>query len=450
MQPIIKVEGISKRYLIGASQADSLRDVLSGWARSPLKFFKRERSENTTVWALKDISFNIQQGEVVGVIGRNGAGKSTLLKILSRITPPTSGRIEIHGRVGSLLEMGTGFHPELTGRENIYLGGAILGMPRGEIRRKFDEIVAFSEIEKFIDTPVKYYSSGMIMRLAFSIPAHLEPEIMLLDEVLAVGDLAFQQKCFERMKVAKQSGMTILLVSHNVTAIQDSCTRSIYIDNGSILAIGDSHKVVEMYRLSLHLVDRADAVELPAKSHTGVTITGFEMFGPDGEAGRYFSFGAEVRIRINLHAARRIEAPLINFGIVRADGVIVCNFNNWYDNFRIDYIEGNCCLDGWLPPLRLIPHLYRIHVLVWAERRGGQAHSDLGRLQPLATATFGDFTIDGPPLTDHDGVFQEPARRWVFTRDQMQVEFNDATAESLVRAYDGASYDALRGEIPNV
>ncbi|NOZ64339.1 MAG: ABC transporter ATP-binding protein, partial [Caldiserica bacterium] len=218
---VIRVEGLGKKYRLGSPtkyKYKALRDVIGGVLSAPFKI-RRSRSgesEKELIWALKDVSFEVKRGEVVGIIGRNGAGKTTLLKILSRITPPTEGYAEIRGRIGSLLEVGTGFHPELTGRENIYLSGAILGMKKKEIDRKFDEIVAFSELEKFLDTPVKFYSSGMFVRLAFSVAAHLEPEILLVDEVLAVGDASFQKKCLGKMGNVAKEGRTVLFVSHNM------------------------------------------------------------------------------------------------------------------------------------------------------------------------------------------------------------------------------------------
>jgi lipopolysaccharide transport system ATP-binding protein len=238
----IRVENLSKRYTIGRAQQrhDTLRDALvSTFKRSNVPTL--ERSDE--LWALRDVSFEVQRGEVVGVIGRNGAGKSTLLKILSRITEPTSGRAEIHGRVGSLLEVGTGFHPELTGRENIYLNGAILGMRRREIERKFDEIVAFAEIERFLDTPVKRYSSGMYVRLAFAVAAHLEPEILLVDEVLAVGDAQFQKKCLGKMGDVAKEGRTVLFVSHSMPMILRLCERTILLSTGHLEADGASTEV---------------------------------------------------------------------------------------------------------------------------------------------------------------------------------------------------------------
>lgn len=246
---MIKVENVGKRYRIGQSQAPytTLRESMVNVVRAPLKKLRRNSAPAEFVWAVDDVSFEVQPGEVVGVIGRNGAGKSTLLKMLSRITEPTKGRILLYGRVGSLLEVGTGFHAELTGRENIYLNGAILGMARSEIVRKFDEIVSFAEVEKFIDTPVKHYSSGMYLRLAFAVAAHLEPEILLVDEVLAVGDARFQRKCLDKMQDVGKQGHTILFVSHNMPAITRLCPRTILLDQGKVLRDGPSHQVAGEY-----------------------------------------------------------------------------------------------------------------------------------------------------------------------------------------------------------
>ena len=252
----IRVESLGKLYRIGKLEKHrTLRDTLADAFLSPFRrASKLLRGQATgaaeldeTIWALKDVSFEVKRGEVVGIIGRNGAGKSTLLKVLSRITEPTAGFADIYGRVGALLEVGTGFHQELTGRENIYLNGAILGMRRAEIDRKFDEIVSFAEVEKFIDTPVKHYSSGMGLRLGFAVAAHLEPEILLVDEVLAVGDARFQKKCLNKMQDVGQQGRTVLFVSHNMPAITRLCERAILLDEGKVLEDGPSHKVVSAY-----------------------------------------------------------------------------------------------------------------------------------------------------------------------------------------------------------
>ncbi|MDQ2746664.1 MAG: ABC transporter ATP-binding protein, partial [Acidobacteriota bacterium] len=234
MKPIIRVENLSKRYRLGGGQktASTFRESIVEAARKPFQLISGgKKAETDNFWALKDINFQVQPGEVVGIIGRNGAGKSTLLKILSRITEPTSGKIELFGRVASLLEVGTGFHQELTGRENIFLNGAILGMRREEIARKFDEIVAFAEIEKFLDTPVKHYSSGMTARLGFGVAAHLDPEVLLVDEVLAVGDEEFQEKCYRKIEEFKARGATIFFVSHDMRAIERVSDRILWIDN---------------------------------------------------------------------------------------------------------------------------------------------------------------------------------------------------------------------------
>lgn len=251
---IIKVEGLGKKYIIsheGRESYTALRDVISRKAKKMAGIQKRVVKSKEEFWALKDVCFEIKKGDAVGIIGRNGAGKSTLLKILSRITEPTTGRIEINGRVASLLEVGTGFHPELTGRENIFLNGAILGMSRVEIRNKFDEIVEFSGVEKFLDTPVKRFSSGMYVRLAFAVAAHLEPEILVVDEVLAVGDTEFQNKCLGKMnEVSQQEGRTVLFVSHNMRAIQDLCEKSIFLQNGYIEKFGNTDSIIEHYLLT--------------------------------------------------------------------------------------------------------------------------------------------------------------------------------------------------------
>ena len=253
MSSVISVENLGKRYIIGHQRdsADALRHRLEQAVRHPWHWFRqheaRNRASHEEFWALQDVSFEVKRGEAVGIIGRNGAGKSTLLKLLSRITEPTTGRIRLQGRVASLLEVGTGFHQELTGRENIFLNGAILGMTRAEIKRKFDEIVAFAEVEKFLDTPVKRYSSGMYVRLAFAVAAHLEPEILIVDEVLAVGDAQFQKKCLGKMGQVAKGGRTVLFVSHNMTAIQTLCHEAVLLSAGRLIAEGPASEIIPRY-----------------------------------------------------------------------------------------------------------------------------------------------------------------------------------------------------------
>lgn len=283
MSDAIVIENVSKRYRLGVSTpTDSLREAITQFVRARLPGQRRApempsagRHDQQEIWALRDVSFSVPRGEVVGVIGRNGAGKSTLLKILAHIIEPTSGRARIRGRFASLLEIGTGFHPDLTGRENVYLSGAILGMRRREIDRKFDEIVAFSEIERFLDTPVKHYSSGMYVRLAFSVAAHLETEILLVDEVLAVGDAAFQQKCLGAMSPGANSGRTVLFVSHNMHAIQSVCTRVHCFEHGQLVFSGPTSEGIDRYLKISDLPTPATAVSL--KDHPAARCEGFRL-----------------------------------------------------------------------------------------------------------------------------------------------------------------------------
>lgn len=252
MRTMITAEGLAKQYRLGTGDMSyrTLRDSIAGVAQAPFRGRFPKAKEPGSIWALEDVSFSAEQGEIIGIIGRNGAGKSTLLKILSRITEPTRGRVALYGKVASLLEVGTGFHLELTGRENVFLNGAILGMPRSEIARKFDEIVAFAGIDTFIDTPVKRYSSGMYLRLAFAVAAHLEPDILIVDEVLAVGDASFQKKCLNKMSSVSQQGRTVLFVSHDMTAVTRLCPRAILLDRGHVLRDGPAHEIVSSYLTS--------------------------------------------------------------------------------------------------------------------------------------------------------------------------------------------------------
>lgn len=281
MEPIVRVDGVSKRFQIGGNGAayQTLRESLTSALRNP--FRRNSRSASQTIWALRDVNFEIAAGEVVGIIGRNGAGKSTLLKVLSRITAPTHGRVELFGRVGSLLEVGTGFHPELTARENIYLNGAILGMRHAEIRKKFDEIVAFSEVEKFIDTPVKHFSSGMYVRLAFAVAAHLEPEILIVDEVLSVGDVGFQKKCLGKMGDVARTGRTVLFVSHNLGAVTQLCHRGIVIKDGRIVFDGKPTEAISTYVDDMRT--SSGSITFADESEKDMQILGISVVSPDGD-----------------------------------------------------------------------------------------------------------------------------------------------------------------------
>lgn len=318
----IKVENLGKRYRLGvkAHKQDTLVGTLAAWARSPLANYRRLRSlshfesgdaGDDVLWALQDVSFEVKQGEVLGIIGRNGAGKSTLLKILSRITPPTTGQVDLNGRVASLLEVGTGFHPELTGRENVYLNGTILGMSKTEIDRKFDEIIEFSGVEKFIDTPVKRYSSGMNVRLAFAVAAHLEPEILLIDEVLAVGDIAFQKKCLGKMDEVSRSGRTVLFVSHNMASVKTLCQSGILLKNGSVVMQDDIVQVCTQYTKELlstqTLDDREVSIDVQISDSYGEPIS-------------EWCNGQEISIRIQVNAQNVLRKPAIDLAFYTPNG----------------------------------------------------------------------------------------------------------------------------------
>ncbi len=324
----IVVENLSKRYVIGHQRAhDTLRDRVSHGLRGAWSTLRRRtgpRLETEEFWALRDVSFRVEPGQVVGIIGRNGAGKSTLLKILSRITEPTTGRVQLRGRVASLLEVGTGFHPELTGRENVFLNGAILGMSRAEIRRKFDEIVAFAEVERFLDTPVKRYSSGMYVRLAFAVAAHLEPEILIVDEVLAVGDAAFQRKCLGKMQSVSQSeGRTVLFVSHNLASIRQLCGSAILLSAGSVQAAGPCQRVLETYQ---HGLEGAPATSVPAPGPDQLErayTTHVEIETLDGASRLVVPVGQPWRVRVGLKVVTPQKAFVAAIGIKGADGLSV-------------------------------------------------------------------------------------------------------------------------------
>jgi lipopolysaccharide transport system ATP-binding protein len=340
MQTTIRVDKLSKHYRIGTrghGPALDLRETIVQGARGLWDRLRGRRAEyrqhedEGDFWALKGVSFEVEQGEVLGIIGRNGAGKSTILKILSRVVEPTSGRAEMRGRLGSLLEVGTGFHPELTGRENIYLNGSILGMNRKEIDRKYDEIVAFSGIEQFIETPVKRYSSGMYVRLAFAVAAHLEPEILIVDEVLAVGDAAFQKKCMGRMERTASQGRTIIFVSHSMPAIKELCDRVILLDGGRVVSEGEADKVVGDYLALLYGAENSKSLkagiiadDMPRLWGTDeARLRTVEIVNEAEEKASVLCFGQPFRINFTFDAHVNLEDAVLEVGICTSDGVRV-------------------------------------------------------------------------------------------------------------------------------
>jgi lipopolysaccharide transport system ATP-binding protein len=317
----ISVQGIGKQYRIGIPRYSSLREqIAAGFSRRLSGNWGKVPAEK--IWALKDISFDVKQGEVVGIIGRNGAGKSTLLKVLSRITEPTLGEAMVYGRIGALLEVGTGFHPELTGRENIFLNGAILGMKRVEISRKFDDIVEFAEVGKFIDTPVKHYSSGMYVRLAFAVAAHLEPEVLVVDEVLAVGDAEFQRKCLGRMNAVSREGRTVLFVSHNMASMVQLCSRGLLLDQGRLVLTGSIEEVVGAY-LNSGQYNQGET-DFPIDTTKQVQILKLQITDAAGNVASELDSGKPFHMVIEILAHETVRGTL-NVGLNTAEGIRVCH-----------------------------------------------------------------------------------------------------------------------------
>jgi lipopolysaccharide transport system ATP-binding protein len=385
---LIKVSGLSKRYEIGARQQPyrTIRESFTSMVTAPFQSRERKKSlkaaseEERTIWALEDVSFEIGAGEVVGVIGRNGAGKSTLLKILSRITEPTTGEAHIRGRIGSLLEVGTGFHGELTGRENIFLNGAILGMKRADILRQFDRIVAFAEVEKFIDTPVKHYSTGMYLRLAFAVAAHLDPEILLVDEVLAVGDAAFQRKCIGRIGEVAEDGRTVLFVSHNMGAIRSLCQKGLVLDNGKVAYSGDIGKSIESY---FRMTNAAPVPE------AGTSRNGF---GPVSLADGRSSI--EQREGFEVSTTLKVPEESAGFTLIclLEDASQRTMFHQRIDSseFRLGKLVSDpVAIRLKLPPLWLEPGMYSLYfkALVWGQQGQSRIVSDIFHLDVGGTSS---------------------------------------------------------------
>lgn len=367
----IQVEQLSKRYRLGIQQERyrSIRDLWSQTASQLWRKPSRPSAEDaSSFWALRDLSFTIGQGDRVGIIGRNGAGKSTLLKILSRITEPTQGRVLIQGRVASLLEVGTGFHPELSGRENIFLNGAVLGMGHQEIRRKFDEIVAFAEVERFLDTPVKRYSSGMYVRLAFAVAAHLEPEILVVDEVLAVGDAQFQQKCMGKMQDVAQSGRTVLFVSHNMAAVRQLCGGAILLDGGQLSFMGDAETGVARYLQQ----SQTRQFFQGKRSAYGVALEAVDLL--EAQAGTPTGcpiFDRDYRLRLRFSALEPITQSAIVIRIYDAVGTLVSSICTPEEGIAPFTLTEEMLLDLNLPRLQLMPGAYRGSVFVYRANEGG-------------------------------------------------------------------------------
>jgi lipopolysaccharide transport system ATP-binding protein len=411
----IRAQHLAKQYTIGstARSHDTLRDHLTDSLSSLFRWTGRAWSARNSIWALEDVSFEIKPGEMVGIIGRNGAGKSTLLKLLSRVTEPSRGRAEIYGRIGSLLEVGTGFHHELTGRENIYLSGTILGMRRTEIKRKFEQIVDFAEVEKFIDTPVKHYSSGMYMRLAFAVAAHLDPDILLVDEVLSVGDLAFQRKCMAYAKTLQKSNATVLFVSHNMFTVTAMCNRVIYLSDGRVRFDGASEEVIRLYEKDNHLNGTAQLLNgvNGYSSQPPISVTDLTLLDEAGHPRRVFNYGERLRIRLRFEATQSVKNPNFVVALIRSDNVACCNYSSAVDGGDILGTCGAGTVEVLTPPLKLISELYTIHVLVW-----DREFQRLYFSQPTGLS----FHVRHDLFTTHFGVFHEPGH-WSWWPDETKT-----------------------------
>lgn len=397
----ISVRGLGKRYRRGQrNKSNSFREVLVDGAKSLLG--RRTKSSaggpSPDFWALRNATFDIARGENVGIIGLNGAGKSTLLKILSRITTPTEGTGRIEGRLGALLEVGTGFHQELTGRENVFLYGSILGMSREEIARKFDAIVAFSEIEDFIDTPVKRYSSGMYVRLAFSVAAHLDPDILLLDEVLAVGDFTFQRKCIDFAHELERKGATILFVSHNMFSIKSMCQRVIYLKRGEVVFDGPTDEGLKLYETDCRLA--AAPWFHPDPDAPVIDITDIELLGEDGERKQMFDFGERMTVRVRYDAKDPIKDPDIRIGINRSDEVHCSTFSSVADGIGLSVLSGPGEIELTTPPIKLVSDLYTVTISVREKKYGRMVVARLGETFHVRHPVFASNAF---------GVFYEPA-----------------------------------------
>jgi len=403
----ITVEGLSKRYRLGARRQRfrTLREALSE-AASPARWTRGRAGQGEELWALRDVSFTVAPGDIVGIIGPNGAGKSTLLKILTRITEPTEGWAEIRGRVGSLLEVGTGFHPELTGRENVYLNGAVLGMRRTEIQRRFDEIVDFAEVESFLDTPVKRYSSGMAVRLAFSVAAHLDPEVLLVDEVLAVGDAAFQRKCLGKMDDVARDGRTVLFVSHNMAVVQAFCRRGIVIRSGRLRLDGTASEAVSAYLRGLEragqsdLADRADR-----RGWNQAIVRGIEITGADGLPEGTLMTGGPARFTFRVTEVQ--QQMSLSFAIVNVLGQPVARLSSAHpadqDVVTADSGDFHCEITA----LPLVPGRYRVDLAL----RGAGHLQDALEGAAFFDVEAGVFDGRGVAADDVDGSVFIP-HRW--------------------------------------
>ena len=405
----VEIRGLSKQYRLGRAEAHQmLRERLVEMLKRP---FAGAR-DSESIWALRDVSFDVEEGEVVGIVGRNGAGKSTLLKVLSKITYPTLGEIKVNGRVASLLEVGTGFHDELTGRENIYLNGSILGMKKREVEERFDAIVAFSGVEQFVDTPIKRYSSGMRLRLGFAVAAHLEPDVLIVDEVLAVGDAGFQKKCIQAMEGLRKSGRTVLFVSHNLAAVENLCSRGIWIDGGRVKMDGGTEDVVKAYMGSFagdHVAGSELSIGESRLGNGDIRYTRLEYLSPDGTPSKVVRSGEAVTLRFHYRAKETVRDPSFGFRLVTQMGTLITECGHWMQGLHIPRVDpGDGYIDLEIDSLNLVPGQYTFSL--WATGQGGKPVYD-GDVRASLEVEVTDVYGSGVVLDSRHGIVYFP-QRW--------------------------------------
>jgi len=410
MSDAIVVEKISKKFELGALRRDTmLRERLISLLRSPFKGVSRPEN---ILWALRDVSFNVAQGEVVGIIGRNGAGKSTLLKVLSKITYPTSGRMKVSGRVASLLEVGTGFHEELTGRENVYLNGSILGMKKREVDSKLDSIVTFAGVERFVDTPIKRYSTGMRLRLGFAVAAHLDPDLLIVDEVLAVGDASFQRKCLNTMEELQSGGRTVLFVSHNMAAVENLCSRCIWIDAGKVQMDGPPREVISAYmqKFGGSTSRTADFRSIEHRRGSGeIRYTGIEFLSPSGEPLPAIRSGDKLIVRFHYHAEKEIPFPSFGFRLYTEMGTLVTDTSTWHHSLDIPIVPpGDGHLDLEIGILNLLPGRYSFSL--WITGSTSPVHDNIEHCTQIEVE-LANVYFSGKLLDSRFGIVYFP-QRW--------------------------------------
>jgi lipopolysaccharide transport system ATP-binding protein len=414
MDSIVRFENVSKQYNLGVTRT-SLLKLLSNSVKRTLSRDGQAPADQRSIWALQDVSFNLTCGQSLGLIGKNGAGKSTLLKLLANVTRPTSGRIDVSGRMSALLELGTGFHPDLTGHENIYLNGSILGLNREEIKNRFDEIVAFSEIKPFIDTPVKRYSSGMLVRLGFAVAACIEPEILLVDEVLAVGDASFRQKCLNRIQSLVDNGTSIIFVSHNLTMVEAICPTSLYLENGQIKRSGETKEIIDYYERDL-LKERAHKFEESSARQIGIVtdvqITKIEILAMEGTGATEFNSEQSAEIRVHYISNHSVGSANAVVRIVRTDGLTCCMMRADLDGVELSLHEGGGVLSITVKPLQLVTGTYVIDARILDGSGSLILASKLSKWFYVSGASKG-----------HDQIFGvfEPVRSWAHRSDSRHV-----------------------------